>query len=143
MLRRVLMISCLVVLSGCGLGRTAIQHGSEEVHGFDSVTHSLGSPMSTTQTFWVLDGISVINTQKTLDDHLVSWISGDDCSTLRAMHGEPYCQPEPAKVPMITRTSYCYKNLAGTTCYTQPLPGTVQPTGIRVDKIPATTTALP
>ncbi|HVI52026.1 MAG TPA: hypothetical protein VM661_12500 [Candidatus Sulfotelmatobacter sp.] len=104
----------------------------------DSTTHALGSPMSTVQTFWVLDGISVINTQKTLDDHLVSWISGDDCSTLKALHGEPYCQPKPVEVPKVTRTSYCYKNLAGTTCYTQPQPGNYQPAGIRTEQVPIT-----
>lgn len=136
MSRRVPFIAVLALLSGCGFGRYAVQHGVDEVHAMDSTTHALGSPMSTVQTFWVLDGISIINTQKTLDDHLVSWISGDDCSTLKAMHGEPYCQPRPAEVPKIARTTYCYKDLVGTSCYLRPLGANYQPVGIYTEQIP-------
>src|SRR5208283_2905358 len=132
MLRRLPLMTVLVLLCACGAERDVAQHGVGEVHGMDATTHELGSPFSTAQTFWILDGVSVINTQKTIDDHLVSWISGEDCSTLKALHGEPYCQPEKVKGPMVTRTSYCYKNLAGVTCYTQPLPGQSQPLGVKV-----------
>lgn len=139
---RLSLIPLLLLLSACGAGRNVVQHASEEVHGMDSTTHALGSPFSTTQTFWILDGVSVINTQKTIDDHLVSWLSGDDCSTLKALHGEPYCQPEPAKIPRITQTSYCYKNLAGVTCYSQPMPGH-QPLGVHTTQVPANQALLP
>lgn len=136
------LLPVLLLLSSCGVIRNGAQHGVEEVHGMDATTHSLGSPMSTVQTFWVLDGVSVINTQKTIDDHLVSWLSGEDCSTLKALHGEPYCQPEKAPVPKVKRTVYCYKNLAGSTCYTQPVPGR-QPTGIQTSEVPVDEALLP
>jgi hypothetical protein len=137
-----LSILVLLALTACGVERNVAQHGVEEVHGMDATTHSLGSPFSTAQTFWILDGVSVINTQKTIDDHLVSWLSGEDCSTLKALHGEPYCKPEPVQVPMVTRTVYCYKNLAGSTCYTQPVPNR-QPLGVKTEKVPVDQALLP
>jgi hypothetical protein len=144
MSRRLLLSSILVLLAltACGVERDAAQHGVGEVHGMDATTHSLGSPFSTAQTFWILDGVSVINTQKTIDDHLVSWLSGEDCSTLKALHGEPYCKPDPVQVPTVTRTLYCYKNLAGSTCYTQPVANR-QPLGVMTQKIPVDQALLP
>lgn len=140
--RPIFMFSALFLLSACGVTRNVAQHGVDEVHGMDATTHLLGSPMSTVQTFWVLDGVSVINTQKTIDDHLVSWLSGEDCSTLKALHGEPYCQPEPASVLKVKRTVYCYKDLAASTCYSQQLSGR-QPIGVQVQEVPADQTLLP
>lgn len=135
-----LLLSCamMALLTGCGWVRAGSQSVVEHIHGMDTTTHALGSPMSTTQTFWVLDGLSVINTQKTIDDHLVSWISGKDCSTIKAIKGEDYCQAKPVKTPTVARTSYCYKNLAGTTCYTQPLPGQATLAGTHTEQVPLT-----
>ncbi len=140
-LSRLAFLPLLLLLTGCGAVRWTGEKAAGEVNGLNGVTHALGSPFSAGQTFLILDGVSVINTGKTIDDHLVSWISGQDCSTIRAMKGEDYCRPNPTKPVTITRISYCYHDLAGTTCYTQPLPGNTPPTGIEVYQVPVA--ALP
>jgi hypothetical protein len=86
-----------------------------------------------------LDAVSVINTQKTIDDHIVSFVTGQDCSTIRASKGDHYCIDEPVPVPMVQRTSYCYKTLAKVTCYDRPMTGdAAQFFGMRVDEVPST-----
>ena len=85
----------------------------------------------------ILDMASVINTQKTVDDHLVSWITGKDCSTVRASMGEHYCRESPPVLPMVQRTTYCYKSLALVTCYDQPVErDAARLFGTRVDQVP-------
>lgn len=93
-------------------------------------------PYSPFTALVVADGISVINTGKTVEDHVIGWISGQDCSVRRAMHGEDYCvgkEPPPA----VKLVSYCYKTLAKTSCYDhrQDVDATTY-TGLRVDMIP-------
>jgi len=133
-----IVVTCLTLalLAGCGVVRNGAQHAVEGVHGMDATTHALGSPMSTAQTFWVLDGVSVINTKKTIDDHIVGWVTDQDCSTIKASKGEPYCQDYPAKVPTVSRTAYCYKNLSGVTCYAQPLGPEYQMVGVHTEQVP-------
>ncbi len=88
----------------------------------------------------VLDAVSVINTHKTVDDHIVSMITGKDCSTVRASMGDYYCIEQPGNVPTIVRTSYCYKTLAKVSCYTQPVEADAgEFYGTRVDYIPVKT----
>ena len=85
-----------------------------------------------------LDIVSVINTQKTIDDHIVSCITGKDCSDVRASKGDPYCIDEPVPVPMVRRATYCYKSLASVTCYDRPVVSdAAQFYGIRVDNVPS------
>jgi hypothetical protein len=107
--------------------------------GLTGAPHQLTSPTAVGATLLVVDGISVINTQKTIDDHLVSLLTGEDCSTVRASMGDHYCVEEPVPVPMIARTSYCYKTLAKISCFDQPI---AQDTpvfyGTRVDNVPVT-----
>jgi hypothetical protein len=87
----------------------------------------------------IVDGVSIINTQKTLEDHIVSLVTGKDCSILKASHGEPYCQDIPPPVPTIERTTYCYKSLAKAVCYDQPLAqDDSRYMGSRVDNVPVT-----
>ena len=87
----------------------------------------------------ILDAISVVNTQKTLDDHLMSLITGKDCSTVRASMGDHYCEEKPEPTPSIVRTTYCYKSLANVTCYDQPVTqDTARLYGTRTDNIPIT-----
>lgn len=125
------------LLAGCGLVKAGVGGTVDELHGLDATTHRVGSPFSTIQTFWILDGASVINTQKTLDDHLVSWITGSDCSTVRASTGDRYCIDPPEAVPVVVRTAYCYKSLASVDCYDRPLVADkARFYGIRIDKVP-------
>ncbi|HIJ38218.1 MAG TPA: hypothetical protein HPP80_04900 [Rhodospirillaceae bacterium] len=86
----------------------------------------------------MIDGASVVNTEKTLDDHLASWFTGKDCSTVRASLGEKYCEEPPAFVPKIERTTYCYKSLAAVSCYDQPVQrDAARLFGTRSDQVPA------
>lgn len=134
----VLLCASSLLLAGCGAIRAGTSGLVDGIHGLDPAVNDLGSPMSTVQTFWVLNAASVINTQKTIDDHLVSWISGYDCSTVRASTGDHYCVEKPETVPTVARASFCYKTLAAVNCYDRPVPYDQNRLyGIQVDRIPA------
>jgi hypothetical protein len=49
-----------------------------------------GAPYSPGQPFFLLDTVSVINTDKTLVDHALTLTSGKDCSTIRAQNEGVY-----------------------------------------------------
>ena len=66
-----------------------------------------------------VQGAFVVGTDKTIEDHLISYTSGKDCSSIRKEKGLTYCvEDEPNIVPNI----YCYKTLAAVTCYDRPNP---------------------
>ncbi len=66
-----------------------------------------------------LDAGSVMTTDKTLADHVVSWASGKDCSSVRWELGRTYCkEDEPRPVAHV----YCYRTLGDVTCYDRPDP---------------------
>lgn len=57
--------------------------------------------------------------ERTLDDRVVSWVSGQDCSGARAESGGLYCvnpQPQP---PTVAQRRFCYQTLAKINCYTE------------------------
>ncbi|MBL4614837.1 MAG: hypothetical protein JKY27_08190 [Magnetovibrio sp.] len=58
-------------------------------------------------------------TDKTLVDHIVSYRSGKDCSTVRTEQGRTYCrEDEDNSMPEM----YCYRSIADVTCYSEPNP---------------------
>lgn len=60
------------------------------------------------------EGLSLIGTKKTVGDHLVSIVSGKDCSSLRSAKGLHYCvEDEPVPEP----TVHCYRTLGNISCY--------------------------
>jgi len=66
---------------------------------------------------------SVVATDKTVPDHVVSLVTGHDCSLVRYSTGGYYCvEPMVANTPVETRL-YCYRSLGGITCYDNRLPG--------------------
>jgi hypothetical protein len=71
-----------------------------------------------TPNFLVGDAVSVVATDKTIGDHIVSYVSKKDCSTVRTELGMTYCkEDEPKdKSPKI----HCYNELGKVTCYEQP-----------------------
>ncbi len=69
--------------------------------------------------FAILDGASVVGTDKTLGDHAISLYTGKNCATIRIDRGETYCE-EDAVVP--AQVIYCYKTLGSATCYDRPDP---------------------
>lgn len=66
-----------------------------------------------------VQGAFVVGTDKTIEDHLISYTSGKDCSSIRKEKGLTYCVEDE---PKITPNIYCYKTLATVTCYDRPNP---------------------
>jgi hypothetical protein len=120
-MRRVFIVVALV-LSGCG------PEPSSAV--------AMHPPISPVTGLVVADGISVINTKKTVEDHIVSTIFDEDCSSVRASQGGRYCVDDKPP-PTVQRTDYCYKTIAETTCYERPVAAdTTMFTGTRTDAVP-------
>jgi len=109
MSRFLIAVSCALLVSGCGT-----EHAFEEnpmMHIYQAGAIFLGA-----------DVISLANTDKTVDDHIIGIATDQDCSTLRASHGGPWCIPYPAPVAMVDVTEYCYKSLGErSSCFTQPV----------------------
>ena len=76
-----------------------------------------------TMGFTAVNVATVVATDKTVPDHVVSLATGADCSLVRYSTGGYYCvQPMPANTAVETRL-YCYTSLGGITCYDTRLPG--------------------
>jgi hypothetical protein len=66
-----------------------------------------------------VQGALVIGTDKTMEDHVVSLVSGKNCSTVRTEKDLTYCEEDEA---VIKQNIYCYRTLATVTCYDRPDP---------------------
>ncbi len=96
------LIAVLGLLSGCS-----------PAHNTAVAMHLPYSPFT---ALLIADGVSIIGTGKTVEDHVIGWVSGQDCSLIRASHGKDYCISK-TPPPMVAVVSYCYHTLARTTCY--------------------------
>jgi hypothetical protein len=67
-----------------------------------------------------IEGASVVVTQKPLSDHIVSFFSGKNCSTIRREKGLTYCEED--EMQSGSPRVYCYRALGGVTCYDRPDP---------------------
>ena len=67
----------------------------------------------------LLDGATVMATDKTIGDHVISFATGKNCSTIRKNLGKTYCEED--EVGHIDEV-YCYKTIGAVTCYAQPSP---------------------
>ncbi|CCQ74075.1 hypothetical protein [Magnetospira sp. QH-2] len=66
-----------------------------------------------------LEAGTVMVTDKTFGDHIVSWAAGKDCSTVRWEQGRTYCkEDEPRPEPAV----FCYQSLGDVVCYDRPDP---------------------
>jgi hypothetical protein len=75
------------------------------------------SPFTAYTLFGVAEVTSLINTQKTITDHILSAASGRDCSTIRAKDEGIYCiDKNKIKGPKKPEV-YCYRTLADVNCY--------------------------
>ncbi|WP_343559702.1 hypothetical protein [Kiloniella sp. b19] len=64
---------------------------------------------------------TLITTDKTITDHVVSWAMAEDCSAIEWSKGEEYCVEEGSRNSSGPQpTLYCYRTLGGTTCYDKP-----------------------
>ena len=66
-----------------------------------------------------VNGASVIGTGKTITDHVVSFTTGKNCSTVRKDTGRHYCEEDEIAVP---DNVFCYTTLGDVTCYDRPAP---------------------
>jgi hypothetical protein len=69
--------------------------------------------------FAQLEAATVIGTDKTIGDHMISLSSGKNCSSIRKEKGLTYCEEDE---PVIKQNIFCYKTLATVTYYDRPDP---------------------
>lgn len=126
MSRSLIAIAIALSVSACG-GESAI---------YNSPVRTVGQGAA------ILAGANIVmlnTTGKTIDDHVMGWAIGKDCSILRASHGYPYCKDLPAPVATFAVTTYCYKSLASVSCYDQPMAfDQARFVGKRTDDLPVT-----
>lgn len=77
---------------------------------------------------------TVINTDKTPTDHVVSWATGEDCSSIEYSKGREYCEETDIAATQADTALYgpsgnyhglgpfCYRTLGEVNCYNQPDP---------------------
>ena len=65
------------------------------------------------------DGLALVTTGKTVTDHVVSYASGKNCSTVRRQNGKNFCEEDDLSEP---EEIYCYNSLGDADCYTTPQP---------------------
>ena len=66
-----------------------------------------------------VEGLSAVGTGKPLSDHVVSYYSGKDCSSVRRNTGRSYCEEEELNP---TPNVFCYRTLGRVSCYSRPDP---------------------
>ncbi|MHA1114165.1 MAG: hypothetical protein ACTSRY_06630 [Alphaproteobacteria bacterium] len=64
---------------------------------------------------------SLVNTDKSLTGHLVSYATGMDCGSLNFAETGTYCR-EPKADPPPEPPRYCYRTLGEVNCYDRPDP---------------------
>jgi len=69
--------------------------------------------------FLGLEGATVVGTGKTVADHIVSFTTGKNCSTVRKNTGRHYCEEDEVAPP---ENVFCYSTLGDVTCYDRPAP---------------------
>jgi len=84
------VLSLLVAVAGCGIGAAGIPGVAE------------------------VESVTVIATDKTITDHIISLTSGKNCSSVRKEKGLHYCEEDE---PFVEPSVFCYKTLARVTCY--------------------------
>lgn len=66
-----------------------------------------------------VEGVSLLTTEKAVEDHIFSAYSGKDCSAIRVERGETYCREDELNP---TPVVHCYRTLGDVTCYEKPNP---------------------
>ena len=80
-------------------------------------------PLATTGTIPVagqIDMLTLIGTEKTIVDHVISLSSGKDCSAVNIEKEQYYCDEDE---PAIKQNIFCYPSLGNVTCYDKPIEG--------------------
>jgi len=66
-----------------------------------------------------IEAATVIGTDKTIGDHVISFATNKNCSTVRKHLGKTYCEED--EIGRVDEV-YCYRTLAKVTCYAVPAP---------------------
>ncbi len=66
-----------------------------------------------------IDMMTVVGTDKSIVDHVVSYSSGKDCSYIYVERGNHYCKEDEV---VIKPQVYCYNSIGRVTCYERPDP---------------------
>ncbi len=66
-----------------------------------------------------IEGVSAVTTGKPLSDHIVSYSSGKNCSSVRSNTGRSYCEEEELNP---TPKVFCYRTIGSVSCYNRPDP---------------------
>ncbi len=112
MRRLCILFFSIVVLSGCGKTLEDVPTaGLSKATPFSHPYHAL----------LAVDVATLIVTDKTMVDHIVSCFREEDCSAVRASQGDYYCRPirlayTPPPEP------FCYRSLADASCFAVPNP---------------------
>jgi len=61
--------------------------------------------------------VTVIDSGKTVSDHVMSYATGDECSFRHSLRGEAWCQPGFADEVNAQDQQVCYQSIARVTCY--------------------------
>jgi hypothetical protein len=65
----------------------------------------------------LLEGATMVGSDKSLADRIVSWSSNKDCSGYRRATGRTYCKEDDIQP---TPQVHCYRTIGEVTCYEQP-----------------------
>ena len=101
-MQKLFILSCIFSLGGCS-----------------SFPLSNQLIMGGTSGLAQIDMLTVVGTDKTLIDHIISVSSGKNCSSVQLEKGDYFCEEDE---PKVTQNIYCYKTLANVTCYDRPDP---------------------
>lgn len=66
------------------------------------------------------EGVSLVTTDKLIEDHVASSSRAQECSTVGALEGKPYCKDRAAAPAR--EAAYCYRTLGRVECFDQPDP---------------------
>lgn len=104
MIWRFAPLAGILLTTGCSLG---------------SVDHGIDPRGYAAWNVGALELTSVMTTKKTMGDHVATWITGKDCSSVRAEREGVWCVDWPVP-PAPPQQVYCYASLARPSCYSQP-----------------------
>ncbi len=79
----------------------------------------LGACSSALTPYAMVNAAFLVNTDKTMEDHVISATSGKNCSSVRAGTGRSYCEEDELNP---SPSVYCYRTLGSITCYDRPDP---------------------
>ncbi len=66
-----------------------------------------------------IDGVAVVTTGKTIKDHIISYTTGKNCSSVRRETGKNFCEEDDLSAP---EEIYCYNSLGNVNCFSSPQP---------------------